>query len=452
MLSFRKKILFSDFALFVFFLAVIYWFTGTNMGVLVIGVCILTVYSIINAFAVIRFSRPIQLIIDAITPYQQGKLDYVPRIVLPKMQSDEFLKLATTLNSLNEKIQKQIETLKGQRQETEAILESLAEGVIAVDISGRLIFANAVACKMLSISEEKNLGEMLSDEPLHRKCHEIVLQALQTSEVIEQDWFDTSVKGGMFLHLFSAPLARQKGAILVLQDKTADHRLLDMGKDFIGNASHELRTPITILRGFAELLRDHKKLSAPILVDVSEKIVRTCERLEKLVKGLLTLTDIENLHDHSFYPCDLLSIVDNCQHLLKEAHPDIDISFDKGMEKAMVLADGDLLDMAIMNLLENAVRYSPAPARVHMSSRFTSDCIEFKINDLGIGIPEEALPHIFNRFYTVDKARSRKAGGAGLGLSIVKTIIEKHQGKVVVVSELGKGSSFTMTLPRMKDS
>lgn len=446
MLNFRKKILLGDLALFLLFFFVIYFSKGTDIGMLGFGTIILLVYILMTTVSVLRFSRPIQHILDAIAPYQEEKVEYLPRIAIPVGQSEEFNKLATTLNSLTEKIRKQIESLKVQRKETEGILESLDEGVIAVDTSGSITFANRVACRMLSLPHQEIVRSSFSESLLHRKCHEMVLQALQTSEPIEQTWIDATALGSVYLNLFSAPLSGQNGAILVLLDNTSDYKLVEMGKNFIANASHELRTPITILRGFAEMLQDARKLSPAVLADIGSKMVKTCTRLEKLVKSLLTLTDIENLHEEQFYSCDLVSIADSCQHLLLAAHPDAKITFEKQIKAAPILADGDLLDMAIMNLLENAVRYSPSPAHIQMAAKRTAEGdFQLTINDLGIGIPEMDLPHIFNRFYTVDKARSRKFGGSGLGLSIVKTIVDKLKGKIVVTSELKKGTGFTLT-------
>lgn len=447
MLSFRKKILISDLVLFLLFFLIIFVWLGNNAAVLRLGIFLLIAYTFMTMIIVFRLSWPIQYIINSITPYQDGKLDYLPRIVFPGVQSDECLKLAATLNSLTEKIRKQIDTLKAQKQETEVILESLGEGVVAVDSSGDITFANQVACKMLSITPSGNLKRTFSKSPLQSKCRDMVLQALQTSDAIHQSWQELTSKGTVFFDLFSSPLSGHNGAILVLQDKTADHKLTEMGKDFIANASHELRTPITILRGFAEMLQHETKLPPAVMRDIGEKIVKTCLRLEKLVKSLLTLADIENLTEEKFYGCDLVAIAENCQNLLLTAHPEVKISFDKQISEAPVFADGDLLDMAIMNLLENGVKYSPSPAEIQMSSRFTSDGYELVIKDLGIGIPEADLPHIFDRFYTVHKARSRKSGGAGLGLSIVKTIIDKHKGKISVSSTLEKGSQFSILLP-----
>lgn len=423
-----------------------------EVGFLLLGTFILLLYSVMAWVIIHRLTQPIQQIIDAIGPYQEGREEFLPKIKLKQMvPGDEFVKLAITLNSLSERIQNQIENLTRQKEETEEILESLGEGVIGLDTSSRVTYANQVSCHMLGVSKQTVLNMPLDqvkskEMGLTKKCHEIVLQALQTSEPIVQTW--TLGEGGkIYLDLISAPLAHQSGAILVLQDKTSDYKVLEMGKDFIANASHELRTPITIIRGFAETLQDLPELNQKLLHEITEKIVKTCGRLDKLVKSLLTLSDIENLTEANFRITDLVLLAENCKVLLLTAHPDTEVSIQSEMHRAPVIGDSDLLDLSIMNILENAVKYSHTPAKIEISIKKIGTHVHMSISDRGIGIPEHDLLHIFDRFYTVDKARSRKSGGAGLGLSIVKNVIEKHRGNVSVSSQLGKGSTFTLVLP-----
>ncbi len=424
-----------------------------EIGFLILGGVILLLYSMMTWAIMHRLSLPIQQIITAIEPYQAGKQEYLPRIEIDtNMQgNDEFFKLAHTLNSLNSRIQKQFEHLERQNEETEAILESLGEGVIAVDIEGVVVFANQVATKMLQTPREEILHRKFSEikaqrHELVQECSEIIKAAQERAEIVVQTF--TIEEGQRFyFDLIASPVKQHSGSILVLQDKTSDYRIVEMGKDFIANASHELRTPITIIRGFAETLNDLPDLSQEMLKEITEKIVRTCHRLDSLVKSLLTLTDIENLSDERLLPVDVVLICDNCKHIILTAHPNAKVNLHKGIEKGVVLADPDLLEMAVINLLQNAVKYSPAPAQIDLSVNAQGKQIIIRVEDHGIGIPEADLPHIFNRFYTVDKARSRKFGGTGLGLSIVKTIVQKHKGTIQVASQLGHGTTFTISLP-----
>ncbi len=425
------------------------------VGFLFLGAFILLLYSIMTWVIVNRLTRPIQQIVDAILPYQEGREEFLPRFDLNKTSKDEFGKLAFTLNSLTNRIQKQIENLKRQRKETEGILESLGEGIVATDTNAKVTFVNLAACEMLRVSRDQIIGQSLykirgNAEELCLKGHEMILQSLRTPEPsIETCILQNPLQEGpkIYLDLISAPLADQAGALLVLQDKTSDYKIVEMGKDFIANASHELRTPITIIRGFAETLHDLPDISKEMLREITEKIVRTSGRLDKLVRSLLTLADIENLSDERFMPVDLESLIENCRHFLLAAHPEANVSIECEIPHAKIFADSDLIDLAIMNLLENAVKYSQGTAVIKMVLKRVGNEIHLTVQDQGIGISETDLPLIFSRFYTVDKARSRKSGGAGLGLSIVKTIVEKHKGRIHVTSEIKKGSTFTLIFP-----
>jgi PAS domain S-box-containing protein len=405
------------------------------------------IYVFINQMILYGVTRPIEQIINAIVPYREGKVQYPPRISLRAIKDDAFNKLAFTLNSLTEQIHQQIDNLMREKQKTEEILQSLGEGVIATDMGGRVIFINQSACKMLGVSRVAILGHSLTnDSDLARKCEALILETIKKKESLVEI-FSIRKSDTLTLELTAAPLAQDGGALLVIQDKTSDYKVVEMGKDFIANASHELRTPITIIRGFAETLQDLPSISKQMLADITEKIVRTCIRLDKLVKSLLTLADIENLPQNRMQQTDLVLLAENCQGTLLTTCPGTEIAFHTDLKKASIHAEADLIELAILNVLENAVKYSEAPAHIEMRLKKKGHAFLLEISDRGIGISEGDLSHIFERFYTVNKARSRKLGGAGLGLSIVKTIVEKHHGTVSVISEFGKGTTFFLTFP-----
>ncbi len=418
-------------------------------GFLTFGAIILLFFAATAWWMFYRFSRPIHKIIEAIRPYQTGRVDFVPEILLPPSigESDDFAKLARTLNSLSEKIGKQIQSAIEERNERDAILESLAEGVIAIDEEGKVKYVNTVGSKMLQVLKRHLLGKPFPiNSPLLQKC-KLLLHACQENVQIVTDSIAVGDTSKIYLDLIAAPIFGQKGAIIVLQDKSSQHRVLEMGKDFIANASHELRTPITIIKGFTETLQDLPEISPEMLSDITEKIVRNCQRMETLVKNLLTLADIENIPKARFQECDIVSLVENCVHVLLTVYPDARVKIDKDREEILVPADPDLLELAIMNLIDNAAKYSRPPAQITITVQQLPDEVKIEISDSGIGIPPENLEHIFERFYTVNKAHSRRLGGAGLGLSIVKTIIEKHDGAITVSSAMGEGTTFTLLLP-----
>lgn len=472
MLSFRKKLFLSGTGLLAAFIIGLFLFLDHSVdaylaewdgcggkicflvekfkiAILFFGGGTLILYSLLTWILFNHLSRPLQKITDHILSYSEGNPQ--PLVPLNSIQKGEFGKIANILNALNGKIKKQMDHLILARKETEEILDSLAEGVIAVDNQGKTIFANVSACKFLEVSRDTLLSIPLhcveaNQKELALQCGEAIQEVLQTSDPVQKNG-NFGKRVPVHLELSGTPLPGLRGVILVIQDKSSDFKILDMGKDFIANASHELRTPITIIRGFAETLMDYPNLSPQTLCDISEKIVRTSHRLENLVKSLLTLADIENFSSDKLQITDFVVIVSQCRQFAMTAHQNSIISLCSELEKVPILGDAQLLDLAVTNLLENAVKYSPSPARIEMAIHKGNGCVELEIRDQGIGIPDADLPHIFNRFYTVDKARSRKSGGAGLGLSIVKTIIEKHMGIVTAKSQLGVGSTFKIRLP-----
>jgi two-component system phosphate regulon sensor histidine kinase PhoR len=421
-----------------------------EVGILILCALLLLFFSLLTWFIFNRLTRPIHRIIDSIRTYQQGNQESIPEIHLDRTiaENDDFNQLVKTLNSLSARIRSQIKNILEEKNEKEAILESLGEGVIAVDEEMRVRYVNFIGSKMLAVPKRYLLGKSLStqkESPLIHAC-QTLLQASQERQAILTDSISLGEDRKLYLDLIAAPKSGGQGAIIVLQDKSSQYKVLEMGKDFVANASHELRTPITIIRGFAETLHDLPELPRDMLIDITDKIVRSCQRMDNLVKNLLTLADIENLPEARFQQCDLLSLIENCVHMLLTKYPDAIVTIEKEQEGIQVAAAPDLIELAILNLLDNAAKYSTPPAHITIRLSATVEEAHISISDQGMGIPEADLEHIFERFYTVNKAHSRRLGGAGLGLSIVKTIIEKHDGTISATSLLGKGTTFTITL------
>ncbi len=323
---------------------------------------------------------------------------------------------------------------------TQELFDALEEGIFAVRADERISCANSTACALF---EQQLTGLSLADLPeeLADSCRDLIEQALEKQSKTSR----TLSLHGKMVAMCATPLSEE--TLITIQDKRANYQSLAQEKEFIQHASHELRTPFTVVRGFAETLRDLPKLSATMRQEIAGKMVLTCTRLDKIVTGLLTLADIEHSPQERFRPFDLIALAEQCADLLRSIHPEVTLRMAHGNYPISVKADRDLVDLAIMNLLENAVRYSNAPITINVSIEIKEGKALVQVRDQGIGICEEDLPRIFQRFYAVDKARSRKSGGAGLGLSIVKSIAEIHAGSVGVVSEPGKGSQFTLALP-----
>ncbi len=337
-----------------------------------------------------------------------------------------------------------------EKHEQESIFDSLIEGVVVQDEEGIIRYANPAFAKIVGLRRRQLLGQrMTSLEVAHKalldRCWGLIKLAQAQGTIVTDS---IALEEKLFLDLIVVPKSLKRGAAVVIQDKSSERQVVQMGKEFISNAAHELRTPITIIQGFAEMLRDLKMISPSMLAEITEKIIRNCERMNTLVKNLLTLADLENIPKSRFQPCDLISLADNCKHILEARSLETTILLKKTQESLTVDADPDLLELAFMNLLENGVKYSKTPSHltIHIFEKESAIFVEFQ--DQGMGIPADDLPHIFERFYTVNKAHSRRLGGAGLGLSIVKTIMDKHEGAVSVASEYGKGTTFTLTFQK----
>lgn len=416
---------------------------------LLLGVGILSLFSFLAWFIIHYLTRPVTQIIQAIKPYQLGKSDHIPQIKFDQgiRPNDEFGQLAETLNSLTKRIETQITSLTHEKNEKSAILESLVEGVVAVDDDSKVIYMNKTAEVFLGITEKELVGNKfsLAESPY---CQELIIEAQKKGQPVLRV-LKPDRKQKRFIDAVAVPRGKEGGAILVLQDKTSLHKVIELGRDFIANASHELKTPITIIRGFAETLYDHPELSREVYREITEKIVSNCQRMDTLVKNLLTLAAVdEKLPRSRLQECDLYDLIEQAIQTIMAVHPDAHIIIATPDDNSFhLMADSDLLLQAILNLLDNAVKYSKPPAQVTIRIETEPAHFRVRITDQGIGIPQEDLDRIFERFYAVDKSHSRSLGGSGLGLSIVERIIEKHEGTIEVTSELGKGTTFLITLP-----
>ncbi len=418
-----------------------------EIGFLGFSGLVLLLFSLMTWFVINHLTRPIQQIIDAVRPFQQGAQQTIPEIKLSSVKSsDDFGKLANTLNSLSEKVQKQIDSLTHERNEKESLLEALTEGVIAVDRSMNIGYVNSSALNLL-----KQPREALIDQNLavikQKKVYDMLFDC-QKQNTILNDTLELRQTGGkQFLDLIAIPKKKGSGAILVIQDNSTHHKLLEMRKDFIANASHELKTPITIIQGFAEMLHDNDDLPKPQVETITSKIVSNCSRMTTLIKDLLTLSDIEHIPEYRKTECDLYQLIETCIKTVKELDKVASIELIGDKDLGTFLCDTNLMEMAITNLISNACKYSEPPAEVKVFLEKKDNIILIRIQDKGIGISSEQIPHIFERFKRLDNSLSKKVQGSGLGLSIVAIIIEKHFGKIHVESELGKGTIFTIELP-----
>lgn len=419
-----------------------------TFGFFLFSSLVLILFAFVTAFIVSRLAAPISQITKEIGKYKEGQLETLPSIELTRPPQDEFSMLAKTLNSLSNQLKKEFQTITYERNERDTILESINAGVIALDKECSILYLNSTAKELLSLRENSTNVHLLSSIPL--ELPPLIEAAEEHQEAIIRDLELKKGNETRHLNLIIMPKENGQGAILVLHDRSDEYKMLEMRKAFIANASHELKTPITIIRGFAETLNDHPDLPLATIQDVTKRITDSCARMTSLIKNLLLLSDIENLPSHNFIEIDLIDLIHRCFDTITHAWPTAQLSLESPTTTVPIQAAPELLEMAITNLLDNGVKYSEQPAECIIQIKQKNGKVVIEIQDKGIGIPKEDLPHIFQRFFRGSKAGLKKYSGSGLGLSITETIVSKHHGTIAITSEPNLGTTCTITLPIRK--
>lgn len=419
-----------------------------EMGFILLSSFVLILFALITWFVINYFTKPIQRIISAVNLYREGEqapLKDVKELSKTLGGNEDVGNLAYTLVSLADQVDNQIKTLKEERNEKEMLLESLTEGVIAVDPFNEITFVNEAACRFLGKTKDELMGGSLSSQGLE-KATSLISTSKKSNAPLIDSLKISKENVPLFLDIIAIPKQDMSGAVLVLIDQTPHHKILEMRKEFIANASHELKTPITIIRGFAETLYDNPELPEEMTKSITEKIVKNCSRMELLIKDLLALADIESLSKSRLETFNLIEMLERIKTTVLELFNNAKIEI-KPLDPIEIEADPYLLEMALFNLVQNGAKYSENTPEVTIDLKALNDKVELKISDKGIGIPENELKKIFERFYRVNKTHAQKVPGSGLGLSIVENVIKKLHGKISVKSKLGEGTTFTVLLP-----
>jgi two-component system phosphate regulon sensor histidine kinase PhoR len=366
---------------------------------------------------------------------------------------DEIGQLADTMNYMAAQLDEKIRSLIQERNERIAILSSMVEGVIAVDVNERLLMANQAARQILNIPDSGAEGRPILEVVRNIKL-QTFLHDLLGSDGTKESEVEVLSPAKRALKLTGAPLCdeqgRQIGCVAVMNDISRLRALERMRSEFVANVSHELKTPITAVKGYIETLREGAVADAANAAKFLEIIARHTDRLNAIVDDLLSLSRIES--DAGSIHLALLDLRGVVARVLdgyrsKAAQKKIEVLGPQPGEAVAVMGNANLLEQALGNVLDNAIKFSPEGAKVRMALSKTEKGAVLEVADEGIGIPAADLPHIFERFYRVDKGRSRDLGGTGLGLSIVKHILLAHNGEVVAQSVLGKGSTFALRIP-----
>jgi two-component system, OmpR family, phosphate regulon sensor histidine kinase PhoR len=374
----------------------------------------------------------------------------------------EFAGLAIGLNEMAEELDSSIEAHRVQTSEMLSILQSMSNGVIALDRAHRIIRLNAAALEMFGLTDTDVRGRLLPEVIREPALQEVVTESLRTGvRHVGEIPFARSTR---IAELVAEPLTDGRGVaigtVVLLEEVTRLRRLERIRVDFAANVSHELRTPITSINGYAELLQETED---PALIrKCGDVITRNSQRLSAIIEDLLTLARIEDPQRRSMLELEDVPIATVIDAVVEAA---IGIGVPSGDATRAnvpitVLVDGDpkvrgtrpLLEQAVGNLVTNAVKYGGTDRRVEVRAGTKDDEVVIEVEDFGDGIPSEHLDRIFERFYRVDRSRSRELGGTGLGLAIAKHIATTLGGRIEVRSRVGAGSTFTITLPGLSEN
>ena len=379
--------------------------------------------------------------------------------VLDMQGSSEITNITNNLNDLSEVIRLTQENLEQESKRLNSILSYMTDGVLATNRRGKIIMINDMAKKQLGVQKEdvlnKSILELLNIED------EYELRDLITQ--IPELMIDSQDANGEYLSLrVRFALVRREsgfisGLVAVLHDTTEQEKEERERRLFVSNVSHELRTPLTSVKSYLEAL-DEGALSEPVAPDFIKVSLDETNRMMRMVTDLLHLSRIDNETSH--LDVELINFTAFITFILnrfdKMRGPDEEKKYelvrDYPITSVWIEIDTDKMTQVIDNILNNAIKYSPDGGKITVTMKTTDDQMILSISDQGLGIPKQDLPRIFDRFYRVDRARSRAQGGTGLGLSIAKEIIKQHNGFIWAKSEYGKGSTFTIVLPYDKDA
>ncbi|HMB55223.1 MAG TPA: ATP-binding protein, partial [Thermoanaerobaculia bacterium] len=403
-----------------------------------------------------RLLEPLARLIDGTAALAAGSYDR--RLPVPEQR--DLAELAGSINRMTERVEDQIAVVREERDHLHAILASMSEGVLVVDGDGRAVLANP-AFRALFGAPVEVAGRPPLELTRQPELAAVVRRTLDEGEARHEELLlevgaeqrSVALAGA---RLRSAGGNGRPGGVVVARDTTELTRVAQMRRDFVANVSHELKTPLSAIRGFAETLRDGALGEPETAERFTERILEQCRRLQEMLDDLLILSRLESVEiPLESRPVDLVRLVEKALETISA------FADEHSVELAAELPEGELprvtgdpwaLERLLLNLLENGVKYNREGGTVQLSldvavgEAGVAEAV-IEVSDTGIGIPSEALPRIFERFYRVDKGRARDEGGTGLGLAIVKHVAQAHGGRVEVSSRPRHGSTFRLHLP-----
>jgi two-component system, OmpR family, phosphate regulon sensor histidine kinase PhoR len=426
---------------------------------------LLAITIIVTIFSIRKITRPLEEIHAVVQEYAQGNLSARSSVESPQ----ELAELSQTMNTMAHELQSQIATIEDQKQQYSTILNSMTEGILYLDPQLVIVEANHAAMQLLKGSDESadnlksvRLVQLTGSTELLSACTKTLME--ENPQILEIARYGhlfgetASVIGrrnAKILRIAINPViidATVNGLVMTINDVTELKRLEQIRKEFVANVSHELKTPITAIAGFTGTLLESKPDDPETTMRFLHIINRQAILMQRIVEDLLLLSSLEQQNASPVKTWTTAGQIINetleaCNFKAQEKQSTLVVEVDNP-EQLEMFVNGMLIVQALSNLVINALTYSDPQSSVLIRIVVTEEQVVFRVKDSGYGIPKDALERIFERFYRVDKARSRHQGGTGLGLSIVKHIVQVHGGIVEVESQDGEGSTFTMVLPR----
>ena len=379
--------------------------------------------------------------------------------VLDMQGNTEITNITNNLNDLSEVIRLTQENLEQESKRLHSILSYMTDGVLATNRRGQITMINDMAKRQLGVESDEALNQnilellKIEDEYEHRDLITQRPELMIYSQNVNGEYISLRVR----FALIRRESGFISGLVAVLHDTTEQEKEERERRLFVSNVSHELRTPLTSVKSYLEAL-DEGALSEPVAPDFIKVSLDETNRMMRMVTDLLHLSRIDNATSH--LDVELINFTAFITFILnrfdkiraQDEEKKYEIVRDYPITSVWIEIDTDKMTQVIDNILNNAIKYSPDGGKITVSMKTTDDQMILSISDQGLGIPKEDLPKIFDRFYRVDKARSRAQGGTGLGLAIAKEIIKQHNGFIWAKSEYGKGSTFTIVLPYDRDA
>lgn len=363
---------------------------------------------------------------------------------------DEVGQLTEMFNYLTVRLKRTLDEISMEKNKVEAILTNMTDGIIAVNAEGIVIHANPAAYKIFDILEEdlyyQNFDDVAEKLDMGITFNDIFNDSDENYNILSINKLIIKISAVQIKNEQN----EAEGAMLVLQDVTEQEKLDKMRKDFVANVSHELRTPLTTIKSYTETLLDGALDNKEYTLNFLNVINSESERMTRLVKDLLQLSKLDyDKMEWNMKSLNILNLLKDCMVKMEIAakQKNQSLDFEAFGDLCEINGDKDRIEQVIINIISNAIKYTPENGSIKVTAKRLEGSVEIRIADSGIGIPKDELPRLFERFYRVDKARSRAMGGTGLGLSIAKNIVEAHKGSIRIESEYEKGSEVIINFP-----